>query len=230
MIISHKESKQASIMAVDCLAKDIQNLLQTKNQVIIGTVGGRSIQNIYNILKTKTLDWNKIHFFLVDDRLVDIKSEESNSKLMLDNLSSICPKENLHPFIYDDQAQDFGTKAYEQELSKYGGKFDIILLGTGEDGHIGALYPNHHSIQNDNDYFITMHDSPKPPKDRMTAAKNLLLKTKIAYVLFFSRAKQQALRNFQDESKSIQDCPAKLVQKLPKYYVITDIQGDDEIT
>jgi len=71
-------------------------------------------------------------------------------------------------------------------------KFDLILISSGEDGHVAALFPNHHSVRKQAEYFLTMNDSPKPPPERMTASLSLLKRSTIALVLFYGEGKKDA--------------------------------------
>ena len=112
---------------------------------------------------------------------------------------------------------------------KNGGKYDIILVSSGEDGHIGALYPNHHSIHNESSDLISMNDSPKPPKNRMSISKKFLLKSKIGVLILVGDMKRKTYSNFLDKEIDITKCPAKLITQLPKSIVLTDIELKEEI-
>ena len=100
-------------------------------------------------------------------------------------------------------------------------------MSSGEDGHVAALYPNHHSIRNDSDFFLSMRDSPKPPKDRMTMSRKLLTKSKIVILLFFGEIKEDAYRKFLDGNIDVDSCPAKLVLSIKDSYVLTNLDVKD---
>ena len=208
----------------------INALLKQQDKVVLAIPGGRSVSGIFEKLKTKAIDWQKVHIFMIDERLVDISDPESNfllaKKSFLNELfdSAKMPETNAHPFIFNHNISDYGTGNYEQELRSIGGKYDIILLSSGEDGHVGALYPHHHSISNCAEYFITMVDSPKLPCERISSSLNLLLTAKYGILLFLGEAKQAALNSFLNKNLNIEDCPAKLVDKIPDSWVLTDLQ------
>ena len=209
-------------MAVDLIVENIQQILEEKDYVIIGVPGGRSVKILFEVMKMDSrFLWHKIHIFMIDERLVPVTDEKSNYNLVKDQLLDEIniPKENLHPFILDE-TKNYGIQKYETELRKYGGIYDIIILGVGEDGHVGALYPNY-TINNDSDYFIVIHDSPKLPKDRMTSSRKLLLRSKLAVVLFIGEGKRDAYENFINPDVSMNECPAKLVYDIKKTIVLT---------
>ncbi|MCK4365149.1 MAG: 6-phosphogluconolactonase [Thermoplasmatales archaeon] len=211
------------------IANSINQILSEKDEVILGLPGGRSISNILQFLKMENIDWNKIHVFMIDERLVPIDDDESNFKLIEQGLSDIIPIKNLHPFYYNETKEDHGLLDYKEEIMKYGGKYDIILVSSGEDGHIGALYPNHSSIRDESNYLISMNNSPKPPSKRISISKKILLKSKIGILIFVGDMKREAYSNFLDEEIDITMCPAKLVAQLPESFVLTDIELKEEI-
>ena len=227
-LIKTNKSKVA-IKVVSIIKKSIKEVSKNKDYITLAIPGGRSVVPIFKLLKQdKRISWKKIHIFMVDERLVPINHKDSNFKLAKDLFigsllkSGRLPEENVHPFIFKP-GKDKGTKIYEKELKGYKSRYDIVLLSSGEDGHIGALYPNHDSINNNAKYFITMKNSPKPPKNRMSMSKNLLLRSKVSILLLASNAKKQAYLDFLNNDVKIIKCPCKLVQKIPKSYVITDI-------
>jgi 6-phosphogluconolactonase len=223
LIANKKENCDVEVAKL--IRNSIQKLLQTKNSVVLGIVGGRSVSGIFNELKTKNVTWGRVHIFMVDERMVPLTSTDSNFKLLSENLleelidRGVLPSENIHPFKVRR-----GIEEYQKELEKYGGQYDIILLSSGEDGHVGALYPNHHSVKDRSEFFITMDDSPKPPKFRITASLKLLKKSNIIIVLFYGEGKKKAYGKYNDDDISVKECPAKLVNEVKEGYVVTDLE------
>jgi len=216
------EEKNIYQRATKLIVKSINKILSQKDKVVIGLPGGRNISQIIEILKKEHLSWEKIHVFMVDERLVPITDNDSNFKL-IQGLAEVLPKDNLHPFILEASKADFGLPSYENEIKKYGGTYDIIVVSAGEDGHIGALYPNHSSILDESNFYMILHDSPKPPKNRMSMTKKMLMRSKIGILLFCGDIKKEAYRKFLDNNIDFDKCPAKLVSKLPEAYVLTNI-------
>lgn len=206
------------------LKEAVDKILLKKDYVNIGLCGGRSITGILQNFKKENIDWDKIHIFIIDERMVPIDSDDSNFKLIKNELPNIIPNKNLHPFILDNSKNDFGLSNYENIIKKHGSSYDIIVLSSGEDGHIGALYPNHHSINNESDFLIYMEDSPKPPSHRISISKKFLLKSKIAVLIFKGDIKKEAYLKFLNDEIDIESCPAKIVKEIKESYVLTDIQ------
>lgn len=227
-IIRNKNLKKLERIVVDVLVKNIRCMLKRKEYVVLGIVGGKSILGIFSLLKEeKRIAWGKVHIFMVDERLVDLDNEESNFKLARDFFinslieNGLLPVENVHPFVLKD-SEDFGVSEYEREFKKYGDSFDIVIFSSGEDGHIAALFPNHDSVRNDSEYFLFMEDAPKSPEKRMSASRKLILRSKVALILFLGEKKGEAYRNFL-KGDDVFSCPARLVKKIEKSYVITNL-------
>lgn len=113
--------------------------------------GGSTPANTYRMLaqvsRQRLLDWSKVEIFWGDERCVAPTHEESNyrmaCKTLLDQIS--IPEENLHRMACEGDPT-IGARNYEQTLrSRFSDqalpRFDLILLGLGEDGHTASLFP-----------------------------------------------------------------------------------------
>ena len=205
------------------IAEKLSALAKTKKEIIFGVVGGSSVSGIYKRLLDEKIIWKKVNVFMVDERIVPVVSEDSNFKLAEDSFindlveKGKLPQENLHPFF-----EHRGVNIYNEEFKQYGKEFDLVLLSAGEDGHVGALFPNY-TIEEDGDYFIELDESPKPPKARVTASRKLLESSGTAILLFFGDKKKKAYQEFSNSKTSVESCPAKLVEKVKDSYVFTDL-------
>jgi 6-phosphogluconolactonase len=215
--------------AAQHLCERLREALAVKKQVNLAVPGGRSVAKIFQVMQGEDVDWRCVHFFIIDERLVPIDHPDSNYKLLQDHFigplaraGRISPG-NAHPFIMDASSMDRGAKRYEEVLAEHGFRYDIILLSSGEDGHVGALYPHHHSIMDKHYGFIVMDDSPKPPPERMTSSLWLMQTADTALILFVGEAKREAYTKFNDAQCPVAACPAKLVLALKDATVFTDL-------
>lgn len=216
--------------AAKIIARTVFECLEKKGDdsvVILAIPGGRSVPPIFASLLSEELPWERVHIFMVDERLVPLTDKECNYKLAMDTFlgelitENILPKENTHPFIQDSRKKDKGVSKYVKNLELVGGKIDIVLVSSGEDGHIAGLYPNHHSVMDEESIFLTMNDSPKPPKDRLSAGVKLLRQADTTILIFMGDAKKDAYKKFKDKSLDYKSCPAKLALDAKKTFVLT---------
>jgi 6-phosphogluconolactonase len=192
--------------------------------VIVAVPGGRSVFSIFQELAEHYIDWHRVHLFMVDERLVPIDHPESNFRLVVESLGEIVPAGSLHPFVYDAAAVGYGVGEYERQLVKLGGSFDVVLVSSGEDGHIAAIFPNHQATAVNIRKFVLLEDSPKPPLRRMSATPELIASSQVGLLLFFGEGKALALKNFFNPQLGVSECPAKIIATLPQHYILTDLE------
>jgi len=233
MIVTVKDKKELAKKGKDLLLEKIKEAAKLKKNVIVAIPGGRSIQGIFKELaKEKDEVLRQVHFFNVDERVVPLEDEDSNFKLAMGLLfrdlmqNGIIQEGQLHPLPYQE-ARGIIVEDYTNELLKlneYPG-FDIVLLGVGEDGHVGALYPNHHSIKDDKEGFIYMDDSPKEPSERISASRTLIKNSRVAIAVFQGESKEEAFEKYLDGSISVEKCPVKIINKTREHIVLTDLKN-----
>lgn len=228
-IIEEKDQDRLLHRAAQHLCAKIRGVLAVRGQVNLAVPGGRNVAKIFQVMLAEQIIWSQVHFFIIDERLVPVDHPDSNFKLLQDHFivplvraGRIAPG-NAHPFILDQISVDRGVLHYEQVLAEHGFRYDIILLSSGEDGHVGALFPHHHSFADRHHGFIVMDDSPKPPPERMTSSLSLMQTAEVAVLLFVGEAKRQAYGTFNDAACPVEACPAKLVLAMQDAAVFTDL-------
>jgi len=225
-------------------AKLIADRMSALDHVMFGIVGGSSVNGIFIELLRHDIDWQKVHIFMVDERCVPIDSDESNFKGAHQSFirqliaEGKMQESNVHPYHYNDIHEESSLVQYNEEFTQVWemadrdeeARFDITLLSAGEDGHTASLFPGDEtsgngSIWRDEDGFIAIDNSPKPPAKRISTSRKLLEKTDFGILLFFGEGKRTALKNFLDDNVSLNECPVKIVQHMNDAYVLTDIEG-----
>jgi 6-phosphogluconolactonase len=167
---------------------------------------------------------------MVDERLVPLTDDQSNygglKRLLFDSLvqQGVISQNQLHPFVTDPSQSDFGCSAYREELRTFGGKFTVVVLGVGEDGHIAGLFPHHSALTEKTETFVHFHDSPKPPADRMSASPALITGAELSIILALGEGKRAAWMAFNDNAVTAEACPSKLALKARECLVVTDLE------
>ena len=218
-------------------AKEFRTLvlkkLESQEKLNIGFSGGRSVIGFYMELSKLNLPWNKIQFFLVDERAVPIDSNESNYYLLystlLENLISEekTSIQNAHSMIFNDDSEEeiiATTEYYNQELDNYGGLIDIAILSSGEEGHIGSVFPNHATVFNNEKNYIYTLDAPKFPHKRVTMSRNLIKATDTIFMFFINKAKEGAYTNFRDPTLTEYESPNKVALEAKNLFIVTNLE------
>ena len=129
--------------------------IASKKKFMVAVSGGFTPKRLYALLGSDPynaqVDWKYIHFFWVDERFVPPSHKDSTYRLLHDNLLSriSIPQKNIHPVRTDLPTPQVSARVYEEEIKNSFGlselslpRFDLILLGIGEDGHTASLFPD----------------------------------------------------------------------------------------
>lgn len=117
--------------------------LADSGRAVFAGSGGSTPAPIYRRMAQADLDWSRVAVTLIDERYVPETSDESNAALLKQTLltgpaaaARFVPL--FHPAVTVDRAAALAAHA----LAAEGGKFDAVLLGMGEDGHICSMFPD----------------------------------------------------------------------------------------
>ena len=120
---------------VDEVVKRIEAVLLGQEKVRIILAGGSTFVQVYQKLGQLDLPWQRIQFFLGDERVVPLDSKDSNYRMAQESLGEqaqiISWKTDLPPAE--------ALLEYEKSLPVV--PFDLVLLGLGKDGHTASLFP-----------------------------------------------------------------------------------------
>ena len=139
--------------ASQIVIKNAKACIEKKNKFTFVLSGGKTVKDIYIDLAKNhkySIDWNKVHFFWLDERCVPPKHKESNYKLAFDNLIFKLGKVGSINRIKGEINPIQSVKEYKKTILNFFKKkicFDFILLGMGEDGHVASIFPNTNELK-----------------------------------------------------------------------------------
>ncbi|OHB65037.1 MAG: 6-phosphogluconolactonase [Planctomycetes bacterium RBG_13_50_24] len=141
--------------SIGIFVADAQRAIRAKDVFCVAISGGNTPKRFFELLaetpQARSLPWDKIHLFWVDERYVRPDSKWSNYRLAVDTFLTrvAIPEENVHRIPTEDEDFNAAAHRYEDTIREVfvleAGKvprFDLILLGMGSDGHTGSLFPN----------------------------------------------------------------------------------------
>ena len=192
-----KMGKQPNLYSFDdvnALAKSLRKyVLQAQNAGIerhntfkVAVSGGSLPKTLAKALLAPsddngTIDFSKWEVFFADERAVPLEHEDSNYKLLKDELLDKIPSDlgrpTVHPMAvqYMDDVQEMADQYQDALMKSFAAKdsvkipiFDLLLLGCGPDGHTCSLFPNHELLRETDAWVSAVEDSPKPPSKRIT--------------------------------------------------------------
>ncbi|MCJ1446248.1 MAG: suppressor of los1-1 [Stictis urceolatum] len=172
-----------------------------------------------------SVQFAKWEIFFADERAVQLDHEDSNYRLLKDELLDKIPpsmsKPTVHPIDVEHlgDTQELADRYQEEILRSFAAKdsvklpvFDLLLLGCGPDGHTCSLFPNHELLREEHAWVAAIEDSPKPPPRRITLSLPVVTHgTKIAFVAT-GEGKKEILRQILDTEEG-RSLPCGLVNE-----------------
>jgi 6-phosphogluconolactonase len=155
------DAEEAARRAAEVLAAAIDGARTIHGAAHVALSGGSAV-NAYDLLGPMLPEWRDVHLWYGDERVVPLDDEESNHRLATEHLEA--PDATWHP-IAPELGAEGAAAAYAQELD--GTILDVALNGMGPDGHTASLFPGFPQLHADG-ICVPVHDSPKPPSDRIT--------------------------------------------------------------
>jgi len=196
--------EQLSHAAAENFAGLIEKRKTVHDRFSVALSGGSTPERLYEILAEEPykqgIPWQKIDLFWVDERCVNPDHDESNYGLVKELLLRRIeiPEENIHR-IKGELSPEIAAAQYERELIDYFGKystdFDLIILGFGEDGHTGSIFPGSTEIHDYDSLVLTSEVSyDGRPSRRVTLGLRALKQARNVFVLAFGKAKAEIAR------------------------------------
>ncbi|MDW8433696.1 MAG: 6-phosphogluconolactonase [Aquificaceae bacterium] len=101
----------------------------------VALAGGRTPIELYRLLSKEKLPWERLRFYLSDERYVPLSSELSNYSVVK---SALGDRAKLS-FFKTEMMPEECAMDYSLQLPE---RLHIALLGVGADGHTASLFPN----------------------------------------------------------------------------------------
>ncbi len=160
--------------------------------------GGSTPKVVYEQLAGRDLPWDKIHLFWGDERNVPHDHGDSNYRMvrqaLIDHVA--LPAENVHPVPVDVDNPAAAAEANEKTLAEHFGdqmpRWDLVLLGMGDDAHTASLFPETKALQEVDRRFVE-NWVPKFDAFRYTMTYPAIQSGAEIWFIITGQAKQEAL-------------------------------------
>jgi 6-phosphogluconolactonase len=143
-------------------ARRLVHRVSHRNRAAVCLTGGSSPLGLYRLLAEdpwrSEVPWERVHWFLGDDRFVPESDPLSNMgaarRVLLDQAP--VPRQNIHPIPTQASDPEDAARRYEAELKQFYGAdrfdagrplFDLVLMGLGPDGHTASLFPHSPALE-----------------------------------------------------------------------------------
>lgn len=211
------ESRQA---LAEALAEQFSEWAREGSLEHIALSGGSTPGLWYDVLAEDywyRLFWRHIHYYWGDERCVPPKDPESNFGMAWDRLFSQLPvpEGHIHRMRGEDQPEDeaarYGELLREQLPNENGlPRFDLVVLGLGEDGHTASLFPDQMGLWNaDAPCAVATH--PDSGQQRITLTGQIINNAARVVILVSGSSKAEIVAEILGGAKPASRYPAARV-------------------
>jgi 6-phosphogluconolactonase len=199
--------------------------IATQGRFTVALSGGATPREFYNLLAhepyASQVEWAHVHFFWGDERCVPPEHPNSNLHMAREALLNHVPvsAENIHAMQGDiDPAQ--AAAEYEQRLriffassSNTPPRFDLILLGIGDDGHTASLFPVTAAVHEPTRWVVG-HFVEKLNAWRLTMTPPIINAAANVVFVVAGKSKAEALRDILNGPYQPDTLPAQAIHPI----------------
>jgi 6-phosphogluconolactonase len=165
---------------------------RASEQFSVALSGGDTARRCYERLADdgEQVDWWAVDVYWGDERCVPRDSPDSNERLVRESLlERVGAAGNVHPMRCSE-----GADAYQLKVGELG-RFDLIHLGIGPDGHTASLFPGSAALDSGAGRLVVMNTDPSGlnPHERMTLTMKAINRARLVVVTAEGEAKADAL-------------------------------------
>ncbi|MBR7742218.1 6-phosphogluconolactonase [Phycicoccus sp. BSK3Z-2] len=164
-----------------------------------GSMGSEIVRSLAAQPAVDALDWDRVHVWWGDERYLPAGDQDRNDTQNDEAGLARLPlrPEHVHRVPGPDTtaSAEEAAAAYAGTLrAEGGGAFDVMVLGVGPDGHVASLFPHHTAAATTGALTVAVHDSPKPPPDRVSLTVECLERSREVWFLVAGSDKADAVR------------------------------------
>ena len=183
--------------------------------------GGSTPKAIFKLIAGQykdKIDWSRVRIFWGDERCVPPSDAESNFRMAQETLLKHIPVPELN--IYRIKGENNpGTEAgrYSQIVDRlvpqrnHVPRFDLIMLGLGDDGHTASIFPGSIGLFN-SDKLFEISEHPVTRQKRITATGKLINNAGEVCFLVTGPGKAEKVAQILHKKEGWKELPASLVK------------------
>lgn len=181
--------------------------------------GGSTPRALYARLtrasRRRSIRWDHLRFFFGDERCVSPDHERSNYRMAREALLEPLKIPARHVLrMKGEEEPARAARAYEEairrQFSGRAARFDLVLLGLGEDGHTASLFPATEALA-ERRRLVAANYVPKYSEWRLTLTFRALNAARRVIFLVSGPEKAAAAAKILKKRRGYQDLPASAV-------------------
>jgi 6-phosphogluconolactonase len=219
MIKIFKDISELSQYAANSFIETANQSIAERGCFLTALSGGNTPMRLYKLLGDlfcDQVDWAHVHFFWGDERCVPVddagNSFGQTKKVWFDKIN--IPHENIHR-VLSELKPDSASREYARTLEDFSAplawpRFDLALLGMGDDGHTASLFPNS-PVDVDSPTLAVTANYQGRPANRVTLTQKVLNSSRNIMFLVTGKSKAETLSRVLNGAYLPEELPAQRI-------------------
>ena len=192
--------------------------INERGRFLVSLSGGSTPMKLYEKIAKESLDWSRVHFFWGDERCVPVDDAGNTygqtKKILFDKVGQT----NIHR-VRSELEPESASADYANTLSGFADapfdfpRFDLVLLGMGDDGHTASLFPGSMVEIDAPTIAVTAHYQDRPA-NRVSLTPKVFNQAKEIWFLVTGASKAETLRHVIQGEKNLKQLPAQRIQPV----------------
>lgn len=218
MICIYKDGDEISRAAAKAFVRAAARAIAERGRFLVSLSGGSTPMKLYERLAGEKLDWTKAHFFWGDERCVPVEDAGNTygqtKKVLFDRIGQT----NIHR-VKSELEPDSAARDYALTLSRFAEapfgfpRFDLVLLGMGDDGHTASLFPGSPVDVNTPAIPVTAHYQDRPA-NRVSLTPLVFNQAREIWFLVTGKSKAETLKRVLHGEHNPDLLPAQRIQPV----------------
>ncbi|MCI1186062.1 6-phosphogluconolactonase [Hymenobacter sp. DH14] len=193
--------------------------IAARGRFAVALSGGSSPKKLYELLASPAyraqVDWPNVYFFFGDERNVPRTDPQSNYLMAKTALLAPLGVADAHVFAFEtDLSPAEAAAAYSKEINDFfspkPARFDLVLLGLGDNSHTASLFP-HTEVLHATTADVQAVFVPEVDMYRLTFTAPLINQARAVAFLVFGADKAAAVRRVRQGTRNAEEFPAQLI-------------------
>jgi 6-phosphogluconolactonase len=211
--------------AADLFAWLAQEAVKTSGHCRVALSGGSTPRALYAVLVRDfagQVPWPRVEFFFGDERAVPPAHEASNFRLADEHLFRPLKISSQQIFRMQGEASDLDAEAHRydallrqqcQSPASAWPRFDVVLLGLGDDAHTASLFPGTAALA-EQQRLVTTNRSPQGVAHRLTLTVPAINQARAVMFLVTGASKARAVQAVLEDPPQGRPDPMRLPARL----------------
>ena len=220
MIKVFSDINELSQFAANLFVEISSQSIANRGRFLVALSGGNTPMQLYSLLGDSfhdQVDWTHTHFFWGDERCVPVDDAGNSYGLTKKALfeKTTIPDENIHR-VSSELEPDSAAIEYARTLKDFAEppldwpRFDLVLLGMGDDGHTASLFPGS-PVEVDSPTLSVTANYQGRPANRITLTPKVLNSGRNIVFLVTGKSKAETLSRVLSDLYIPKELPAQRI-------------------